>query len=557
MKRDNPPKPYSSGETEQPNAWKGSFGGVRFCGRRRLSGICKIRESGMATWQDKVYAWVMNEKWAFLAALCAAVVAYGAALFNFSLSVDEENALVYGTFATNIVLGRWGLAFLQSSIFPAQFTPFFTAFFSLFFLSIAACFMSAALRLRGAEKLFFCACFASFPQFAFQMVFSVQSDCVAFGYALAAASVLAFRRFEEGGDKRFFLCSCLLYTFATGIYQSLFLVPPMLYALVMLGRLLPAPAEAAVVPAHADAPPLSGEFLRAAVFAGLAMTSLVLYFFISFVTTRLTGFQDTGYLTLQIGWGNFPVHRVVLFQVKAILGNWLGRAFHGEILFVAVWIPFLFIAAYFWRKTSGVLRVWALILLGLLPLLPFAQNLGLGQEQAPRTYLALGVLFAGLWALSCRVVSWHRLTLLTLAVIFTLVSSAHISRLFFLSELNYEADKLLANRIVTRLYQENPDFCATRDKLYIHGRPETASPPRGLDVFGVRFFTLDEGNMVRSNALMRILGMGTFRMPSANEVRGILDKVAVMPVWPQGGSVAMVDGIMVVKMGQKAGYLAP
>lgn len=514
----------------------------------------------MGTLLEKAYAWLREEKWALATAFAAATIVYGSALFMFSLSIDDEIALMHGAGPSYIAQGRWGVAALQATLIPAKLSPFFTPLLSLSLLSAAAVVMSGALRLKGCEKYVFCALYPAFPQFAYLLVFSSLSESAAMGLLLCALSFFAFARYVEKRRAALLLPAFVAYTFAIGVYQALFLVPPALCALYCVGRwLLPATGDEGEKEGGMDAPGVlqGGEALRLyAFFICLALAALAVHVGVSALVRMLASVPASDYLRSMVGWLSTSPGETIAAVGNALANHLSGGAYYGEGLFIAVYPPLLCIGARFLRRRppyGGVMPA-----LGLLAafIAPFLLIICLGAEQAPRTLLAQGIVFAALWAFMPRVIAVPRVVLLALVGICVLFSSAHVSRLFFQNSLQWEADKLLANRVLSRIYEAVPSFSAENTKVYIHGAPKAILPRiPGGDTFGSSFFSHDGGNIYRTQAFFKVHGIASFIRPSRAEILSSLDEVRRMPEWPHAGSVAMVGSLLVVKLGPEAGYI--
>lgn len=140
----------------------------------------------------------------FLLTLAVGFFVYGYEITNFSLSIDEEWALLDGVSANYLRQGRWGIALLKHTLFPEGLIPFFSAAVSVVFLSCTAVLLQRIFRLKGDSRYVFCLLFIVFPQFAYQMEFLMQADCVAFGMLTSVFSYMLFKRFVT---KRKFIIS--------------------------------------------------------------------------------------------------------------------------------------------------------------------------------------------------------------------------------------------------------------------------------------------------------------------------------------------------------------
>ncbi|MEG0896943.1 MAG: hypothetical protein RSF73_05315, partial [Ruthenibacterium sp.] len=69
-----------------------------------------------------------------------------------------------------------------------------------------------------------------------------------------------------------------------------------------------------------------------------------------------------------------------------------------------------------------------------------------------------------------------------------------------------------------------------------------------MDVLGVSFFALDGGRNLRIHAFMKNQGY-VYPIPSVEQMQMAGAKCDEMPNWPAEGSIAPVDDVLVVKLG--------
>jgi hypothetical protein len=133
-------------------------------------------------------------------ALLAAIVVYAYPLTNFSLHIDDE-LRVSGSHASDVTIGRWGTALLHNSVLQTPFVAFFTPFLTILLLCAAAMAASSTLRAGDWRRLLFAVLYVAFPQFAYQLDFPSQSDCVAAGILCATLAALVLPAKEVAAVK--------------------------------------------------------------------------------------------------------------------------------------------------------------------------------------------------------------------------------------------------------------------------------------------------------------------------------------------------------------------
>jgi hypothetical protein len=88
--------------------------------------------------------------------------------------------------------------------------------------------------------------------------------------------------------------------------------------------------------------------------------------------------------------------------------------------------------------------------------------------------------------------------------------------------------------------------------VVVGGVPAKAAGPfRKLEIFGDSFFdsSHEGGNPWRVTSYLRSLGIETLEPHALEEVPHLRSAIEAMPIWPAAGSVAMVNDMLVIKLG--------
>lgn len=473
----------------------------------------------------------------FLLTLAVGFFVYGYEITNFSLSIDEEWALLDGVSANYIRQGRWGIALLKHTLFPEGLIPFFSAAVSVIFLSCAAILLQHIFRLEGYSRYLFCLLFIAFPQFAYQMEFLMQADCVAFGMLTSVFSYMLFKRFAAEKKTGYFLAALCVYAFSISCYQSILFLPCVVYLLDCLRSEL------------AGAPLLRKTWWKAAAFV---LLSAMLYSLSSSIVLAVGGLSPSQYTLQLMKWGTEPLTRCLLKILTHYPAHFAGIYYYGEQIFVTVLIPIVGIALHAFKHLKGAGRLMALLLLGACCLVPFSQILLLGWGQPPRVFLAQGLLFAGIWTMLPAQGAKARALLGALTVYCIFFASAHVSQLFFMDTLRWESDKLLAHRLVSRVHDVAKPVPAVQPKVFIEGSYFEEIPkasPR-TDIFGHSFFEWGSGSSIMykfmaANGIARFTPVGASELSSQQR-----QTLREMPVWPDPRSVRLCEGVVLVKLSE-------
>jgi hypothetical protein len=124
--------------------------------------------------------------------------------------------------------------------------------------------------------------------------------------------------------------------------------------------------------------------------------------------------------------------------------------------------------------------------------------------------------------------------------------------LFYTDHLARQRDQFLAARIMTRIDNLLPNPPPGKIPFVVVGAVPWKSDAsfRKLEIFGDSYFdrTHEGGNPWRIAAYLRTLGVDTLEPHLLTELDPFRPAIAAMPVWPAAGSVAMVNGIVVIKL---------
>jgi len=468
----------------------------------------------------------------FLTAFISAVMVYGFELTHFTLSIDEEFS---NNYLQTIALGRWGHALLRQFIFPEPYAPWFTTLCALLFTAAAAVVMAKVLQFSTHISLCFVALFFALPQFAYQLQFSNQADTVGLGFLSAALSVYYFKR-----PAPLYGLSVISYVFAVSIYQSLAFLPISLILLCVIKESLEGKKNK-----HA--------FITLAGFAAISVISVIAYELILLSFQHYYQVSGASYFSSLISWGKLSTAQVISQTVHYIADFFTFNGFYGLQPFSLVVIPFLFLSVSLIYK-KGIAGIVPVILLVGLLFSPFIMAVIAGSFQAPRVLTSLSLVMAGLFALMMIHLSNKAVNIIFSAVI-VLVGSASASQLFYSDYMSEKADSLLATQITTQIYQTYPDFNAETTGIYFFGMPKRDNiwKKPNSDVFGYSFFTWDGGNNARMIAYYRALGIASLHKASETQLSTVREQAKTLPVWPAAGSIAMINNVLVIKLGEHQG----
>jgi hypothetical protein len=464
---------------------------------------------------------------------------FGYELFNFSLSIDEE----FHTFNTGwqmandwLQQGRWGMALLLLALPPISALPVVSTMLFGAGLVAAVVHLVSYYRIQGLHAHILALSVLVSPVWPHIVQFNSISWGIGIGVALCA---MGLRLLADDRRKTQILGAVAL-TLAFGIYQTLVLA-----AVVMaLGRYL-----------LCDRQGHNGRvWLETGRTLGFIVASALVSLTVQYVAMRVAG---VGIAYVDSFW---RVSKYLADPVSAFFTSlWASatRIFGLHPIYLGyglafVVLPFLGILFAFVRKDrkerdsrvlsalslSGIIAAVSLpvfVAVGAVPsrslvALPFMSGVLAAcvplhtrlTQQAATAYLVV-LVFLGVWVST------------------TLFYSDHVMR---------ERDRVLGASLMARLEEFRTPGEPLTFTLVGKLEPVPGVPVRRVEVFGASFFDWDQGNVFRVHSFLRILGAHYLTPVDIAHLPDVALKAEAMPTWPARGSVAMVDGVAVIKLSQ-------
>jgi len=164
----------------------------------------------------------------------------------------------------------------------------------------------------------------------------------------------------------------------------------------------------------------------------------------------------------------------------------------------------------------------------------------------PLIYALLGL--SGFRAISRpRWISWSVLAYSIFICAWTSTS------LFYLDQLVRQRDQVTAEHLIYEIKSvagTNQDAAIPITVVgELHYEDTFEGHPSNIEIFGTSFFQQDGGNIYRIASYLRLLGLSHLQPVPIENVRDRLPAIDQMPKWPTPGSVANLNGIIVIKLG--------
>lgn len=485
---------------------------------------------------------------------------YFSELAGFSLSIDEEKALLRTDAGVWAAQDRWLIYLIERFILPPPVLPFFPLFVfgalaSLGYIAIAK---AHDRDLGDWRVLLLFVLFSAFPVLFFILDFSMTTPSLGVALLLACLSLFLFDRvmdaMAEAGNRRklpgLFALQALLGAGVIGVYQSLILLVAVGCCGVFLLRALRGPTQRPrdILVLHA--------YLLAMLVASVALSYLIAWGLQWLVGSQST-YSGRFVRPDQIIEAPWQVVLKMLREYWAIYGG--KRAVYG---FRHVTFPVLLVlgmaalAVQAWRRGRWVVVLVLLYMLGM-TLIPFALHPLSGGRMPYRTLVSVPYVFwffAAAAAISPMV--WLRRAGIVLVIIVSLQCLYTFSSFQAQKRLVLEHDRDLASQIYQRIASVIPDFDRKQTyRIDFYGDHEFRIPYRevGGSTWPASFFEWDNGNPSRIVDFMTILGYSNFQNLDDATRAALLPVTEKMPIWPAAGSVQVADGVILVRLGKRPG----
>ncbi len=510
--------------------------------------------------KEDLKAFFYENRWA----LCLTWLLLILALYRFLLSdnVRMDSIIKLATSGdefNDMQLGRFGIVYFNRLTGMRWFTPYVSGYLTLLALLAAGallCFMvwkavcgQCGRLLCGLPLLVFLT-----PNWIEQLYFSYQSFQVMLALLLVEVAALMPEYFPQ---RRWLLAEALLVFCAFSVYQAF--VP--LYIALCVGHVL-----LCFICGRIDGSVRLWH--RALRHAGVFAIALAGYFALNKLLQR--GMAPYEYLTSQVLWGNVPLPGVVVSILRSIGSVLFSEGRLDTPMYSISAGLFLLAAVLRWIKTGDHGR-GLVTLLGwlLLQLSAFAMTIVVGRRAYLRTDLAItfvtafnacgAMVLARQWARDFEGAWMRRLPLciIALAMLAGLCKAGDMSfRLMYTDDVRNAADNALASKVVDRLRETG--LKAEDKTLVFVGVPEITlnagcleGETIGRTLFG-RVLDAESTNHLITN-VMEINGL-SYRLPTAGEIMAAEQMALDMPCFPEGGSVAESDSVVVVKFSEDYYY---
>lgn len=471
----------------------------------------------------------------YIFAILTSIIIYGFALTNFSVVPDTESP-IYPDYSLS--LGRWGTNLIRYHIFNGLL-PYYTLLFGLFFLSLTSVEITKLLHIKGLYRYIFILLFLSFPQHAYQLVFTMQADAIPIGYFSSTIAVMLFINIKSLKNIQSFvklILSTFLIVFSIAIYQALIVIPVILYALYFFNKI------------NSNQIDLNNEWKKLFGFIGVLTTSAIIYIVsvkLFFPTT------ESGYLASYLsGEGSSRIRDFILL----LKSNLLGDFYYGNKPFLLATLGGIIAIIYFLYKRK---HIWLNILtIVFLFIFPFSISFFITNgTHPPRLYVGSTLVFAFILVYIIKKTRFldDKYLLFTTMLIF-LWNTYYITNLFVASNRIFHYDLETAKNINNYINEHIENFNSAEDYVYFYGTTPLKDYEKMIlpksDVFSGSLFRWDGGNNWRIINFFSFNNVSNYRYLEDQTVIEKLEPIIKdMNLYPQKESIKKIGNIVVVKLG--------
>lgn len=492
--------------------------------------------------------WLKENKSILILSTIFMYVCFGFYITHFTLNVDEGHFMFQSTIGNwHLKTGRWNTWLFDVLTQNTTFTPFFTEVLSLgiwFISGVVLAYIYSTVIVVEKYTLFFSLSFyASIPAtmgeaFAFRFLILAESIAMLF---VSIAVLLSTVKYETNRKLNIFL-SIVLLIFAIGCYQAMLAV----YLTAFIGYCL--------LKYQRD-----NSIRRDDVVGGIICT--VIGFIGYEVINGIIGIvvEKSDYLSgCYMQWGNGkPVYYNLFMSLMNIIRYELGintaaTYIYGGVALRIVSTCFLFAVILAVYKAKDLKKsIVFLFSVFLLSVSPFVIHLGLGNSGTPgRTLIAFSSMYMVFIIFILSVVKNNKIRVVinTVLSVSLLINASQMNMMYFENWYVYEYDKEMTNTIVNEIEKTGIDY---HDKaLVIIGSCGVDDfEIRENGVLGASIFDYAGGSISEIIGFMKISGH-KFSLPNKDQICKGIEKAKEMPYWPQDGSVACEDDIIVVNLSE-------
>jgi hypothetical protein len=488
----------------------------------------------------------------FISVALISLFVYFVHLTSFSISIDEELA----SFSKNsglvwIAQGRWGMALVGALLPDSSAIPFVSTLAFILASTAASLIFASLVAKNKTEAFVFAGIFVSSPIWLHLVEFNTIATGAGLGLLVTALGVALV----SSGRAIATMMAAVCVSFAIGLYQAFII----LYAIACLIVLFPGCHFWKSEEQRVLAAPFK-------LFVSVIFSLCVGFLFylavqrISLLISHQSPAYVESYIQISELTSNFAssVVRILNIIKGLILGTDPTYLGWGIPLLLLPIIGF-FVGLYNVTKDAVSNPIGSMVSLGCMVVMIVAASaliIMAAGRMPTRALIGFPFVFAML-ALNCFrtniLMLRGRRWLAWILFFYAIVISGWIgASLFYADHVARQRDQVLATRLASMVEDVGRPVFGNDIPFVLVG--QKAFPDEGVarhvQIFGTSFFEQDGGNPYRVAAYFRLLGIGNLRPLSLDVLEGNMAVIEAMPIWPAPGSIAVVNHVLVIKLGK-------
>lgn len=500
---------------------------------------------------EKFITFYKNNLWAMAIGLFVIVLSYGFKLFNYSISIDSEVAILNNNISAWARDGRFGIYIIKHLMGGQTLSPYIANLLSIVMVFVNALLWNyviySATKGKNNGKLtsiVFISILISYPSSTEYMNFLTYSFEVTVGHIFCALAVLFISKWILNKESRVCLFTGMFFmVFSFSIYQALFSV-------YMVGVCAYMILHCLYLRDH-NIELTNNELIQ--IFKKYLLTFLsgvAIYTVLNKLVILIMGKNQ--YLENFIGWGNINTQTLIHNVVKYIGDILIAKHVYYGKLFPIMILLFIGIAIFEMlhqkkNKKSMIFFSSSLVLI------PCLLTIILGTAVPIRGQLTLPLItaFGGFLMLYlCQNRTKTRNYLCVALLLVALYQGQAMARIFYGEYMKYQMDVALASKISMRIDMLDLGEMPNKPVVYIGNHRPNYREEVVLrkECIGYSFFEWETAP--RMELFMDTLGY-IYKRPTQEQRE--LGKVYAkdMPVWPHNGAVAVKEDMIIVNFPDK------
>lgn len=480
-----------------------------------------------------------------------ALLSYTYDLFNFSINIDSEiHAVGPGPNNGWVMQGRWGMYLLSWLILPDTVMPVSPMLVALTGLAVGVFFFTRILDCTNTPAAYIAAPLAiACPVLYYALYFTTLGYGLGVGFALANIAIYLLTRWRWVPV----LFSIPVLCFAIGIYQAVLPLLAVIFCTYLLNEILHDRLKSPAV-----------LFRYVLLFAVVMSISCGLYVLITKLSLRLAGVPYYSQYMNEFVDFQFTAKYLKPALHKTLLAGWHYYTGHREfyayninpLLWLFCFCIFLCVLRIITCPQKILMKILAGIIFLAVLFAPLSMLLMNSGEMPPRTMLGIPYVLAGLAIIAVTGSSnTARIAICLLVFIcfyrFTIINNRFVLANHMAWQSDREFSVLLLDRMGRLWDKLPPKDRFTQYPVELVGVRETFESPILLkkEVIGTSFYYWSAGSIDRMIDFLLTMGVFDYKPAVQQQRLSVVDAAEKMPEWPKEGSVDVVNGVIVVKIG--------